>query len=128
MARKYKRDSKGRFASTGSRKGTRSNPLGEGPVKGTIAANPKIRARRLQNQAGGSGFGEQEFRTAPDRVGRAREAVADAKGIKTNAGIRAYGRRKAVGWRGKPYSGVEGEHDPRYNRNVASPKRRFKVK
>lgn len=46
MARAYKRDSKGRFAGSGTR-ATRSNPLGEGPVRGTIAGRASVRARRL---------------------------------------------------------------------------------
>lgn len=60
-------------------------------------------------------------------MGAAREAVYRSRGTNANAGARTYGRRKSVGWRGKPYSVVEGVHDPRTNRNTASPKRRFKV-
>ena len=121
-----RRDSRGRFAGSGGggKRIGRSNPLGEGSVKGTIAAKPGTRARRLQSGKGGSGFGENRADTMPRRVSRARDAVTERKTPANRAAERRF--EKKAGFRGSQYSGVKGEFDPRTGRKTASPKRKTK--
>jgi len=101
MARRYKRDSRGRFAGSGGGTMTRTGGLGAGPVKGTIAKSAGKRAARLQSGKGGSGFGEGS--SMPRRVGAARDAVVARKGLKDRAAERRF--EKKQGWRGSEYSG-----------------------
>lgn len=126
MARRYARDNRGRFASGGGggRRIARTNPLGEGSVKGTIAAAPGTRARRLQAGKGGSGFGENRADTMPARVSRARTAVTERKTTANRSAERRF--EKKAGFRGSQYSGVKGVMDPRTGRQTGSPKRKIK--